>query len=254
MERDQYIELAKWAEQAERYEDMTENMKKVVELGESLSDSERNLLSVAYKNVVGARRSAWRVISSVEAKTPEDKKAAIAKYREKIEQELNSMCDEILGLLDEKLLAKKDGQDGEKDSQAALSSDVFFKKMKGDYLRYKVEVAGPATPENKKRAEIAKESEEAYQTAKEAAEGLPPTNPIRLGLVLNFSVFYYEIKEDSDQACKLAKKAFDDAIADLDTIKEDSYKDSTLIMQLLRDNLTLWTADDNAEGDGEGDD
>jgi hypothetical protein len=45
------------------------------------------------------------------------------------------------------------------------------------------------------------------------------------------------------RACHLAKQAFDEAIADLDTLSEESYKDSTLIMQLLRDNLTLWTSD-----------
>lgn len=47
----------------------------------------------------------------------------------------------------------------------------------------------------------------------------------------------------------MAKGAFDDAIAELDTLSEESYKDSTLIMQLLRDNLTLWTSD--VQGDGE---
>ena len=68
---------------------------------------------------------------------------------------------------------------------------------------------------------------------------MAPTHPIRLGLALNFSVFYYEIMNDPSKACELAKKAFDDAIAELDSLKEDSYKDSTLIMQLLRDNLTV---------------
>lgn len=72
---------------------------------------------------------------------------------------------------------------------------------------------------------------------------LASTHPIRLGLALNFSVFYYEILNSPDRACNLAKQAFDEAIAELDTLGEDSYKDSTLIMQLLRDNLTLWTSD-----------
>jgi 14-3-3 protein epsilon len=77
---------------------------------------------------------------------------------------------------------------------------------------------------------------------------LTPTHPIRLGLALNFSVFYYEILNSPDRACHLAKQAFDDAIAELDSLSEESYRDSTLIMQLLRDNLTLWTSSDGAEG------
>lgn len=84
----------------------------------------------------------------------------------------------------------------------------------------------------------------AYRSANDIATAeLPPTHPIRLGLALNFSVFFYEIMNSPERACSLAKQAFDDAIAELDTLSEESYKDSTLIMQLLRDNLTLWTSD-----------
>jgi len=85
-------------------------------------------------------------------------------------------------------------------------------------------------------------------------KNLLTTHPIRLGLALNFSVFYYEIKNEPEKACQLAKKAFDDAIAELDNLQEDSYKDSTLIMQLLRDNLTLWTSEqDTGEGEEQAD-
>lgn len=109
----------------------------------------------------------------------------------------------------------------------------------GDYHRYLAEFAT-----GDKRKESADKSLEAYKAASEVAvTELPPTHPIRLGLALNFSVFYYEILNSPDRACHLAKQAFDDAIAELDTLSEESYKDSTLIMQLLRDNLTLWTSD-----------
>merc|ERR1712014_548902 len=91
---------------------------------------------------------------------------------------------------------------------------------------------------------------EAYNQASNIAnQELPPTHPIRLGLALNFSVFNYEILNSPERACHLAKQAFDDAIAELDTLSEESYKDSTLIMQLLRDNLTLWTSDMQGEGE-----
>ena len=89
-----------------------------------------------------------------------------------------------------------------------------------------------------------------WQNATDVAQTeLTPTHPIRLGLALNFSVFYYEILNSPDRACHLAKQAFDDAIAELDSLSEESYRDSTLIMQLLRDNLTLWTSSDGGDSE-----
>ncbi|KAG1467926.1 hypothetical protein G6F56_004133 [Rhizopus delemar] len=121
-------------------------------------------------------------------------------------------------------------------SKEELKSSV---SRKGDYHRY---VAEYATGEARKEA--ANSAHESYKSATEVAQvELATTHPIRLGLALNFSVFYYEILNSPDRACHLAKQAFDDAIAELDTLSEESYKDSTLIMQLLRDNLTLWTSD-----------
>ena len=90
------------------------------------------------------------------------------------------------------------------------------------------------------------EADAAYKHASEISENLISTDPIRLGLALNYSVFHYEIRSKPSEACTLAKKAFDEAIVELDSLAEESYKDSTLIMQLLRDNLTLWTADADA--------
>ncbi|XP_077147519.1 14-3-3 protein theta [Ranitomeya variabilis] len=234
-DRTEMIQKAKLAEQAERYDDMASNMKAVTEYGNELSNEERNLLSVAYKNVVGARRSAWRVISSIEQKTDcADKKMEMVKeYREKVEGELKSICDTVLTLLDKFLIAKS--------TQA--ESQVFYLKMKGDYYRYLAEVAA-----GEDRARTIQDSQEAYQEAFDISkQKMQPTHPIRLGLALNFSVFFYEILNSPEKACQLAKTAFDEAIAELDTLNEDSYKDSTLIMQLLRDNLTLWTSD--AAGD-----
>ncbi|XP_045568096.1 14-3-3 protein beta/alpha-A [Salmo salar] len=231
------VQKAKLAEQAERYDDMAASMKAVTEEGTQLSNEERNLLSVAYKNVVGARRSSWRVVSSIEQKTEgSEKKQAMAKeYREKIEKELKEICNDVLGLLNQFLIP----------NATPAESKVFYLKMKGDYYRYLAEVAM-----GEEKAAIIGNSQEAYKDAFEISKkDMQPTHPIRLGLALNFSVFYYEILNSPEQACKLAKTAFDDAIAELDSLSEDSYKDSTLIMQLLRDNLTLWTSDN--QGDGE---
>jgi len=241
-EKEELVQRAKLAEQAERYDDMAASMKAVTETGIELSNEERNLLSVAYKNVVGARRSSWRVISSIEQKTEgSERKQQMAKeYREKVEKELRDICNDVLALLDQYLIAKASNAE----------SKVFYLKMKGDYYRYLAEVAlGDA------KTAVIEDSQKAYQDAFEISKSrMQPTHPIRLGLALNFSVFYYEILNSPDKACQLAKQAFDDAIAELDTLNEDSYKDSTLIMQLLRDNLTLWTSDTTDGGDegGEG--
>lgn len=233
-DKDEQVQRAKLAEQAERYDDMAAAMKKVTELGAELSNEERNLLSVAYKNVVGARRSSWRVISSIEQKTENnERKQSMAKeYRQKVGKELKEICSDVLALLEKHLIAKASNAE----------SKVFYLKMKGDYYRYLAEVASDD------KAEVVGGSQKAYQNALDIARSqMPPTHPIRLGLALNFSVFYYEIANSPDQACQLAKQAFDEAIAELDTLNEDSYKDSTLIMQLLRDNLTLWTSDTQGE-------
>lgn len=235
VEKDEIVQRAKLAEQAERYDDMALSMKEVTETGVELTNEERNLLSVAFKNVVGARRSAWRVISSIEQKTEgsEKKQQMAKKYREKVEGELREICFDVLSLLDKYLIPKASNAE----------SKVFYLKMKGDYYRYLAEVA---TGES--RNGVVEDSQNAYQEAFDISNAkMQPTHPIRLGLALNFSVFYYEILNSPDKACHLAKQAFDDAIAELDTLNEDSYKDSTLIMQLLRDNLTLWTSDAQAD-------
>ena len=102
-----------------------------------------------------------------------------------------------------------------------------------------------------RRKQVIQEAQDSYREAVTESETLKSTHPIRLGLALNYSVFYYEILNSPDIACKFAKKAFDNAIADLDTLEEDEYRDSATIMQLLRDNLTLWTSDLNEVARGE---
>ncbi|KAI8548370.1 hypothetical protein RHMOL_Rhmol07G0268800 [Rhododendron molle] len=327
--RDQYVYMAKLAEQAERYEEMVKFMETLVVShtpSTELTVEERNLLSVAYKNVIGSLRAAWRIVSSIEQKEEsrknEEHVVLVKDYRSKVEAELSGICAGILRLLEENLVP----------SAATGESKVFYLKMKGDYHRYTAEFKV-----GEERKEAAEDTMNAYKAAQSciysclfvfrvlgamnaykagqvvwpfefveilklgqyfqvwcvcrvldayflliveleqylccvvgsgiysycvfcvlAAEDtmnaykavqdialadLAPTHPIRLGLALNYSVFYYEILNSSDKACSMAKQAFEEAIAELDTLGEESYKDSTLIMQLLRDNLTLWTSD-----------
>jgi len=246
--REESVFMAKLAEQAERYEDMQESVKALARLGTELSVEERNLLSVAYKNVIGSRRAAWRILSALEQKEEskgnERRVKQIRAYREKVELELANICTDVLEVIDRHLIP----------AASSGESKVFYLKMKGDYFRYQAEYTS-----GNSRKEAAENSLVAYKAAFEIAqEQLPATHPVRLGLALNFSVFYYEILNSPDRACHLAKQAFDEAVAGLDSIGEESYKDSTVIMQLLRDNLSLWTSEDNPDvaekrGDDQGD-
>jgi len=227
------VYFAKLAEQAERYDEMAEHMETVGNGEGELSVEERNLLSVAYKNAVGSRRAAWRIITSVEQKEKSKGNEEQAKYAKsycaKVEQELQDICGAILKLLDKNLIQKASTGEGK----------VFYEKMKADYYRYIAEFTTGAAKE-----EASENARKAYDAAKQVAEkDLAVTHPIRLGLILNYSVFQYEVLQNPEEACKMARTAFEDAIAELDNVAEDSYKDSTLIMQLLRDNLTLWTSD-----------
>merc|ERR1740138_1639186 len=207
-------------------------MQSVGKLPDELSVEERNLLSVAYKNAVGSRRAAWRIITSVaqkeNSKGNASQEAWAKEYCKKVESELQKICETILGVLDSNLIPKASSDE----------SKVFYHKMKADYWRYIAEFNDGDAKTN-----AAAKANAAYTEATACASSLAVTHPIRLGLALNYSVFQYEVLSNPDDACKLARTAFEDAIAELDNVAEDSYKDATLIMQLLCDNLTLWTSD-----------
>ena len=242
LSKEDLIYMAKVSEQTERFEDMLSHMKQVVNQGQELSVEERNLLSVAYKNSVGSRRTAWRALEAIEQK--EESKGGrhtnlIRDFKRKIKEEIDQYCNDVLSLINTAVL---------KNCHSA-ESKVFFLKMKGDYYRYLAECStGEA------QSKIAQEGLQAYTEATNAGSNdLKKTNPIRLGLALNFSVFHYEILNDPTKACSLAKQAFDDAIAEIEELNDDEYKDSTTIMQLIRDNLTLWSSELDEGGEEEAD-
>ncbi|KAL0233653.1 hypothetical protein PCE1_002165 [Barthelona sp. PCE] len=212
---------------------MVQYMTEISKLGVELSVDERNLLSVAWKNKITARRASCRYISMSEQrelkKGNSHRVEMLSEYKRKIEGELADICKELLDVIDMNLIPAASSQE----------SKVFFLKMKGDYYRYLAEFC-----DKEAESTFAQESLKAYESATEIADGeLAPTNPIRLGLALNFSVFYYEILKLPDRARDLAKRAFDEAITDYESLPDASVKDSTLIMELLRDNLTLWMND-----------
>lgn len=345
----QLLEYARWAEGAERFDDMCAIMKQIVDLKPDANDQglkalaveERQMLSVAFKNVVGKRRTALRSLQGEEDKETEMQKWAkpyMDQYKQLLESETRARCQEVLDILENHLIDQNarlyyvnswkaaevehpydSGSDKvmktqknkdrvqwvleewykdviQKDSYTdewkknavwvdadnkppvmkelkewnnpaennkrddkkpeaikhrynTVENLVFYLKMCGDYYRYLAEFNKPRKEQKdgdgKKIKDEADKSADLYDDALACANNcLAPTNPTRLGLSLNMSVCHYEILKDQTKACKLAKEAFDFAIAKLDSLNDHNYKDSTLIMQLLRDNLTIWTNED----------
>eukprot|EP01069_Polyplicarium_translucidae_P000865 Polyplicarium_translucidae@DN1426_c0_g1_i1.p1 len=228
--RNELIFNAQLAEKAERYDEMVSYMKALGKVKADFDLEERNLLSVAYKNSVVGRRTSWRILQQLERRQRDkgnESGANVAKeYRVTVEGELRRICEDALQVL-QKCFASADG----------VEAKVFYSKMKGDYYRYMAEFeAGSA------QQLAATKAKEAYEEGKSLAQGLAPMHPIRLGLALNDAVFHYEILEDTDRACSLAQDSFDAAVGELESLKDENYRDSTLIMQMLKDNLALWKA------------
>jgi len=165
MDRDSLVYKAKLAEQAERFDEMVSDMKEVAKQPQELTVEERNLLSVAYKNVIGSRRASWRVVTSIEQKGDADKMSIIKDYKLKIETELSEICNDILSIIEENLIPNSSSEEAK----------VFYYKMKGDYHRYLAEFQSAEV-----RKTSASSALDAYQAASGVASAdLPPTHPIR---------------------------------------------------------------------------
>lgn len=223
--------MARVADQAERYQDVIKNLNTIIDMDPKLSPDERNLLSVAYKALTGSDRSALRTVNAFledeTIKAINERVVKLEELRTKLVTELDGYCNELIDLTDKKLLPAADD---------ALTK-VFYEKLKADNYRYSVEFKPES--ERKEGSEKAKASYEAAMNI--ATSELTKANPAFLGLALNYSVFLYEIIGQKEDAIKLADKSFKEAVDLLDELGEDEYSEATLILQLLKDNVSLWT-------------
>ena len=229
------IFLARVAEQAERFEDMVDFLEQVLaEKGGSVNPDERNLLSVAFKNLISSKRAACRTISAIEQNPKYSKfNADLLEYKQKIETQLMADCQKVIDMINNRVL----------NGECTDEAKAFFVKMVGDYYRYIAENAKDA-----KLEDVKAKAKTAYEEANNI--DLPACNPIKLGLALNFSVFNYEVLKDHAKACQLADDALQQALDKIDELEEDDFRDAKSIIELLKENLTLWK--DEEEG-GNGD-
>ena len=229
------VYVAMLAEQCTRYEDMMSFLEDMVKTKtEDLTSDERNLLSIAYKNTISQDRQAIRTLLAYELKEAKKSDSPylefIREYKVKVQKELEDLCNKINATIDSSLLPKATTDEAK----------VFYHKMKGDYYRYIAEnIDGDL---KKKYSELGLAS---YNAALEASKSIDYKNPIKLGLALNLSVFYYEVVANRDEACKLAKETLDksnEALQGVDE-EEDEVKDAMSIVNLLQENLEMWNAE-----------
>ena len=241
--REEYCFIAKMYEKAERYEDMVIWISKLIQLQPKLSNEERNILSAAFKHLIGGKRTSWRKLHSLERKEEKKNNSAnsenlkgVREIKKKVEDEIRKVCNDMQNLLDKYLVPSS------KDNE----NKVYYLKLKADYYRYCAEfTTGKEYEENINKAD--KIYKEAYEISERE---IPISNSTRLGLALNFSVFYYEIRNLKNEAYEIAVRAFEEAIKILDELERVKAKDTILIIQLIKENMILWN-NEMAEAEGE---
>lgn len=257
--KDDLSKLCKLAEASDRHDDMCQYIKLLIEAHgqrtelkeKRLSVNDRNLFSVGFKSVIGKLRHSWRQVDG--SMEEEENKEMKKTYKSIIQGEIDALCTEVINIVEQKILPseneykmkveKEESETRDADLLNCAEALVFYHKMIADYHRYSAELR--PGEEN-----VGNPANQAYLAATDCAKPLGDTHPTKLGLALNHSVCLYEIVKDKTKAIQVAKDAFDLALKKLDKLDDKDYKDSTLIMQLLRDNLTLWTQDADPQKDG----
>ncbi|XP_046375112.2 14-3-3 protein homolog 2-like isoform X1 [Haliotis rufescens] len=241
------------AEQGERFDEMMGYARRLVQDYPDYLDKhgKLDLLSVAFKNAVGERRAAWRVMKNiVEQCTGKDttdqedevkkekarkdegsevKRELAKEYMDVLDREITNICEDLLTLLDKHLL----------DAASSPDTRVLLLKLKGDYPRYMAEIQS-----GEKRTVSVTAATTAYQEAMELAMNeLLPTHPHRLGLILNISLFYYSILDSREKACHIGQKGVDSAEANRDTADKETWRESSRLIQVIKDNVETWTSE-----------
>lgn len=232
MSLEENIFMARVAEQAERFDDMVSFLQEVIKAKtDDFTTEERNLLSVGFKNQIGSKRTAIRTISAIEQNPKYSKfNEGLSQYKKRIEGELFDQCNNIVAVVKESCLPKA----------TADETKAFFYKMIGDYFRYVAECSQGDKLETVKNGAL-----ENYQLASTTCQTLNACNPIRLGLALNFSVFHYEVMNNHKMACELGEQALTDALEKIDDVDEETFRDAKSIIELLKENLSLWKEEED---------
>ena len=239
--KEDYVRLAKLAEQTKEYEDLLQYTREFIKLSNyTLSKEELNLFQTAYKvassNLRAEVRTLCLIEQNVEYLDKQERIDAILQFKEQIKAELTELCHEIIGLVDTKFSNTNE-----------IEAKITFLKIQADYYRYLIE----SDPSEQNKQDFTEKALAAYLEAEKLAKKLAIIHPLRLGLILNLAVFYYENNLEPLKAIMLLKSTLNEALTQLSAINSKDYAETSTLLQLIRDNITLWTdiKDDNNENE-----
>lgn len=195
---------------------------------DDLTAEERQLFSNSYKYIISSIRASCNKINEIydsEKKKDANSKSfkLVQKLKEQLETELKNACGKMLELLDKYLINKASSPD----------SKVLYLKLKGDYNRYLAMFFS--------NSEYSKNALLAYKQATSNSESLSCINPIKIDLALSFSVFYYDVVKNVEEALNIASEALNEGIEKLEKIEDNDMKEATTSLQMLKDNIDNWT-------------
>ena len=223
--REEYIYLSSLYTKAEEYNKVIEFIEEFIKLNPKLDKEECDILSTGFKNMITDKRASWFILNSMERKEKKKKKNTIKEIKEiknHIENELREICNKLQEIIDKNLIPNNDEDD----------TLVFLYKLKADYFRYICEF----------------EAEKYYKKAFEISEKkLPIINCNRVSVGLNYAIFLYEIKKDKMAGFDLAQNTFKESMKFIDDLEKSKYRDTLLIIQLLKENIIFWNSEMSEE-------
>lgn len=204
-------------------------MKKIISLNPILSDDERTLLSVVYKNAVSVRRSSicevGQHLHDAEHNNYEFRAQQLKEYLQTLRRELKDICTDLIQLVRDTL----------EPHAATPELRIFYEKMKADYLRYICEC------DEEEKEKLADEARQYYQNALDIAKAeLSLVSTVYLGVVLNYSVFLYEIMGRTQEAIELSTRTYQETVDSVDSSNPD-YAEIVMILRILHENQKRWT-------------
>ena len=230
--REEYIFLSKLYTKAELYKEVINFIKEFIKLNPKIEKEECDIISTGFKNMISDKRASWFTLNSMEHKEKKKKRNTVKEIKEiknHIENEIRETCKELQDLIDKELLPKN-----EEDEIL-----VFLYKLKADYFRYICEFA-----EGNEYQDNLIKAEEYYKKAYEIADKkLPIINCNRVSVALNYSIFLYETKKDKKSGFDIAQNTFKESMKFIDDLEKPKYRDTLLIIQLLKENIIFWNSE-----------